>query len=170
MKEDCRYATKLDILINKPNKSQVKSEKLKAILEEIQYYRPEMKKQPRTMQKRRVPMLVFIGSILGPVVGLLTSEDGEEYTNAINELNDRQGNLSRIMKKQTHIIGAEIQNIHEELHLRNTEIQQLQTVLTETIKNIQMQEKAWNNVLYYRSLRQWSAKVEAKYDHLFETL
>ena len=115
-------------------------------------------------------MLGFIGSILGPVVGLLTSEDGEEYTHAINELNDRQGNLSRIMKQQTDIIGVELQNIHEELHLRNKEIQELQVILTETIKNIRKQEKVWNYELYYRFLRQWSAKVEAKYDHLFETL
>ena len=86
----------------------------------------------------------FIGSIFGPIVGLLTSEDGKEYTNAINELNDRQSNLSRIMKQQTHIIGAELQNIHEELHLRNTAIQELQTTLTETIKNIHKQEKIWN--------------------------
>ena len=74
------------------------------------------------------------------------------------------------MKQQTHIIGAELQNIHEELHLRNTEIQELQTILTETIKTIHKQEKIWNYELYYRFLRQCSAKVEAKYDHLFETL
>ena len=170
MKEDCRYAVQLDTLTNKLNKIQTKSERLNAILEEIQYYKPDIKTQPRTMQKRRVPMLGFIGSILGPVVGLLTSEDGEEYTNAINKLNDRQGNLSRIMKQQTHIIGAELHNIHEELHLRNTEIQELQTILTETIKNIHKQENVWNYEIYYRYLRQWSAKVEAKYDHLFETL
>ena len=170
MKEDCRYAVQLDTLTNKLNKIQTKSERLNAILAEIQYYKPEIKAQPRTMQKRRVPMLGFIGSILGPVIGLLTSEDGKEYTNAINELNDRQSNLSRIMKQQTHIIGAELQNVHEELHLRNKEIQELQVILTETIKNIRKQEKVWNYELYYRFLRQWSAKVEAKYDHLFETL
>ena len=119
MKEDCRYAVQLDTLRNKRNKIQTKSEKLNAILEEIEYYKPEMKIQSKTMQKRRVPMLGFIESILGPVVGLLTSEDGEEYKNSINELNDRQSNLSHIMKQKTHIIGAELQNIHEELHLRN---------------------------------------------------
>ena len=134
MKEDCRYAVQMDTLTNKLNKIFKKSERLNAIPEEIQYYKPEMKTQPRTMQKQRVPILGFIGSILGPVIGLLTSKDGEEYTNAINELNDRQDNLSRIMKQQTHIIGAELQNIHEEVHLRNTEIQELQIILTETIK------------------------------------
>ena len=55
MKEDCRYAVQLDTLTNKLNKIQTKSERLNAILAEIQYYKPEMKIQPRTMQKRRVP-------------------------------------------------------------------------------------------------------------------
>ena len=43
MKEDCRYAVKLDTLTNKLNKIQTKSERLNAILEEIQYYKPEIK-------------------------------------------------------------------------------------------------------------------------------
>ena len=49
MKEDCRYAVQLDTLTNKLNKIQTKSERLNAILAEIQYYKPEIKTQPRTM-------------------------------------------------------------------------------------------------------------------------
>lgn len=58
-----------------------------------------MNMQPRTMQKRRIPMFGFIGDILGPVVGVMTAEDGEDYTNSINELYDCENNLSRVLRQ-----------------------------------------------------------------------
>lgn len=42
------------------------------------------------MKKKRVPILGFIGSILGSVVELLTSEDGEDYMKIIDELQDKK--------------------------------------------------------------------------------
>ena len=42
----------------------------------------------------------------------MTSDDAEEYHTAINELHDRQNNLSKILRNQTHIVKSEINNIH----------------------------------------------------------
>ena len=47
------------------------------------------------MQKRRAPLLGFIGSIIGPVIGVMTSDHAEEYDNAINELHDSQITLAK---------------------------------------------------------------------------
>ena len=74
------------------------------------------------MQKRRAPLLGFIGPIIGPVIGVMTFDDAEEYDNTINELHDRQNNLSKILRKQTHIVKSEINNIHLELNQKSQEI------------------------------------------------
>ena len=68
------------------------------------------------MHKRRVPLLGFIGSILGPVIGVMTSDDAEEYDKAINDMYEMQNNISKIIAKQTHVIKAEINNSHQDLN------------------------------------------------------
>ena len=40
------------------------------------------------MKKQRAPLLGFIGSIIGPMIGVMASDDEEEYENHINEVND----------------------------------------------------------------------------------
>ena len=78
------------------------------------------------MQTRRAPLLGFIGSIIGPVIGVMTSDDAEEYDNVTNELHDRQNNISKILRKQTHIVKSEINNIHLELYRKSQEIASIQ--------------------------------------------
>lgn len=105
-------------------------------------------------------MLGFIESILGPAVGLLTSEDGEEYSDMMNELHTRQSNLSRIMGKQTHIVKVEIEEIHKELCTRTEEIQQTQPLLERSMKNLQNQGKSINDLLYLDYTNQWTVQKE----------
>ena len=76
------------------------------MLAEIKQNTPEAENPPPSMQKRRTSLLGFIGSIIGSVIGVMTSEDAEEYDNAINELHDRQNNLRKILRKQTHIVKS----------------------------------------------------------------
>ena len=73
-------------------------EELDNTLAEIKQDAPEVENPPPSMQKRRAPLLGFIGSIIGPVIGVMTSGDAEEYDNAINELHERQNNRSKIQK------------------------------------------------------------------------
>ena len=51
------------------------------------------------MHKRRAPLLRFIGSILGAVMGVMTSDDAEEHEEAINDIYEQQTNISKIVKK-----------------------------------------------------------------------
>ena len=37
----------------------------------------------------------------------MTSDAAEEYDNDVNELHDRQNNLSKILRNQTHIVKSE---------------------------------------------------------------
>ena len=67
---------------------------------------------PKTMHRRRVPLLRFIGSILGPVIGVMISDDSEEYNEAISNIYEKQNNISKIIGKETHIIKAEVNDIH----------------------------------------------------------
>ena len=106
------------------------------MLAEIKQDIAEVKNPPLYIQKRRAPLLGFIGSIIEPVIEVMTSDDAEEYDNAINELHDRQNNHSKILRKQTHIVKSEINNIHLELNQKSQEITNIQQQLKETIKNI----------------------------------
>ena len=82
------------------------------MLAEIKKDTPEVENPPPSTLKRRAPLLGFIGSIIGPVIGMITSDDAEEYDNTINELYDRYNNLSNILRKQTYVVKSEINNIH----------------------------------------------------------
>ena len=58
---------------------------------------------PKKIIPPRVPLLRFIVSILIPMIGVMTSDDAEEYKEAINKIYDKQNNLRKIVRKQTHI-------------------------------------------------------------------
>ena len=139
------------------------------MLTEIKQDTPEAENPPPSMQKRRAPLLGFIGSIIGPVTGVMTSDDAEEYDNAINELHDRQTNLSKILRKQTHIVKSEINNIHLELNQKSQEIANIQQQLNETIKNIESHNQFWSNIIYFRKIRQWADHMEIKLNHIAES-
>ena len=96
--EDCRSEVKVDLLNGKVKQIENIYEELKNMLAEIKQDTPEVEKSPQSMQKRRAPLSGFIGSIIGPVIGVMTSDDAEEYDNAINEVHDRQNNLSKILR------------------------------------------------------------------------
>ena len=75
------------------------------------------------MHKRRVLFLGVIGSILGSVIGVMTSDDAEEYNEAINDIYEKQNNISKIIGKQTHTIKAEVNNIYQDLKKKTKQIQ-----------------------------------------------
>ena len=99
------------------------------------------------MHRRRAPLLGFIGSILGPVIGVMTSDDAEEYKEAINDIYEKQNNISKIIGKQTHIIKAEVNNIHQDLNKKTKQIQNIQKELNETINKIESQGQYWNDMI-----------------------
>ena len=140
------------------------------MLAEIKQDTPEVENPPPSRQKRRAPLLGFIGSIIGPVIGVMTSDDAEEYDNAINELHGRHNNLRKILKNQTHIVKSEINNIHLELNQKSQEISKIQPQLNETIKKIESHNKYWNNIIYFRMIRQWADHIEIKLNHSAESL
>ena len=75
------------------------------------------------MHKRRAPLLGFIGSILGPVIGVMTSDDVEECNEAINDIYEKQNNICKIIGKPTHIMKAEVNNIHQDSKKINKQTQ-----------------------------------------------
>ena len=93
----------------------------------------------RTMYKRRVPLLGFIGSILGSVIGVKTSDD------AINDIYKKQNNISKIIGKQTHIIKAKVNNSHQNFNKETNQIGTIQKKLNETNYKIESQGQYWND-------------------------
>ena len=170
IEEDCRSEVRVDLLNGKVKQIENNYEELKNILTEIKQDTPEAENPPPSMQKRRAPLLGFIRSIIGPVIGVMTSIDAEEYDNAINELHDRQNNLSRILRKQAYIVKSEINNIHLELNQKTQEIANIQQQLNETIKNIESHNQFWSNIIYFRKIRQWADHIDIKLNHLAESL
>ena len=112
---NCKDMIKMDRLNEKLHQLEVINEDLSEILMGLHQDIPHEIIPPRTMHRRRAPLLGFIGSILGPVIGVMTSDDAEEYNEAINDIYEKQNNISKIIRKQTHIIRAEVNNIHQDL-------------------------------------------------------
>ena len=134
IEKDCRSEVRVDLLNGKVKQIENNYEELKNMLTEIKQDTPEVENLPPSMQKRRAPLLGFIRSIIGPVTGVMTSDDAEEYDNSINEVHDRQNNLSKLLRKQTHVVKSEINNIHLELNKKSQEIANIQQQLNKTIK------------------------------------
>ena len=111
---NCKDMIKLDRLNEKLHQLEIINEDLTEILMELHQDIPHEINSPRTMHRRRVPLLGFIGSILGPVIGVMTSDDAEEYNEAINDIYEKQNNFSNIIAKQTHVIKVEVDNIHQD--------------------------------------------------------
>ena len=109
----------------------------------------------RTMHKRRVPLLKFISSILGPVIGVMTSDNAEEYNEAINCIYEKQNNISKIIGKQTHIIKADVNNILQDLKKKSKQIQTIQREVNETNHKIESQGEYWNDYMCYEKMNQW---------------
>ena len=101
---NCKDMIKLDQLNEKLHQLEIINDDSTEILMEIhQDIRHEIN-PPKTMHRRRVPLLGFIGGMLGLVIGMMTSDDAEEYNEAINNIYEKQNNISKIIGKQTHII------------------------------------------------------------------
>ena len=123
---NCKDMIKLHRLNEKLTQLKTTNEDLTEILMELHQEIPCVIIPPRTMHRQRVPLLGFIGSILGPVIEVMTSDDVEEYNEVINDIYQKQNNISRIIGKQTHIIKAELNNIHQDLNKKTKQIQTIQ--------------------------------------------
>ena len=66
-------------------------------------------------RRRTTPLLEFLGSIIGPVAGLVTYEDEQRIENEINNLNRVAANLSHLVGRQTHVIRAQFEEMHGQL-------------------------------------------------------
>ena len=75
------------------------------------------------MHKRRAPLLGFVDSMLGPVIAVMTSDEAEEYDKAINDIYEKQSNISKIVKKQTNILKKGVTYIHQHLDKKTNQIQ-----------------------------------------------
>lgn len=83
-----------------------------------------------TRKKRNMPWFGFIGKIAKPVAGILNYEDGERYEQAIDNLQQEQYNISRLMGEQTHLIRSELHKIHELSIQREIEV----NIMHQTLK------------------------------------
>ena len=131
---NCKDMIKLDRPNEKLHQLEIINEDSTEILMELHQGLAREISPPRSMHRRRVSLLGFIGSILGPVIRVMTSDDAEEYNEAINDIYGKQNNISKIIGKQTHIIKAVVNNIHQDLNKKTKQIQIIQKELNETMK------------------------------------
>ena len=144
---NCKNMVKLDGLNEKLHQLETTNEDLTEILMELHQDIPHEIILPRTMHKRRIPLLAFIGSILGPVIEVMTSDDAEEYVEAINDFHGKTNNINKIIGKETRIIKAEVINIHQDLNKETKKIQTIQKELNKTIHKIESQGQYWNDYM-----------------------
>ena len=88
--------------------------------------------------RRATPLLGFLGGIVGPVAGLLTYDDGQRIEKEINDLKQAEENVSLLMVQQTHVIRAQLEEIHqhsarhdEELSKNKKQLRELEEVTNE---------------------------------------
>lgn len=62
-----------------------------------------------------------------------------------------------------------IDHTHKELNITTNETQQIKSLSEKNMKNMQTQEGSLNVLQYLNYIRQWTAHVEAKLDHLLDT-
>ncbi|XP_043464121.1 uncharacterized protein LOC122499712 [Leptopilina heterotoma] len=79
--------------------------------------------------RRAVPLLGFLGKIAGPIIGVMTYNDGERYDAAIRTLNEAQANLSHLVGKQTHIVRSQLDSLHAQVQRHGSLLQHLQEQL-----------------------------------------
>ena len=94
---NCKDMTKMDRLNEKLHQLEIINEDPSEILMELHQDIPHEIIPPRTIHRRRAPLLGFIGSILGPVIRVMTSHDAEKYNEAIHDFYEKQNNISKII-------------------------------------------------------------------------
>ena len=52
----------------------------------------------------------------------MTSDVAEEYNEEINDIYEKQNNLSKIIRKHTHIMEAEVTNVHQDINRKINQI------------------------------------------------
>ena len=89
---------------------------------------------PEEMRRRRAtPLLGFIGSFVGPVAGLLTHDDGKSMEAEINELNAAKSNTSHMVGQQTHIVRAQLEEIHQLTKIHDSILSRHENRLSELV-------------------------------------
>ena len=136
---NCKDILKFDRQNEKLFQLETTNRDLGGILMDLHQDKPYEMIPPKTMHKRRAPLPGFIGSILGPVTGVKTSDIAGEYNKAISDMYENQNNLIKIIGKQTHIIKAEVNNIHQDLNKKTNQINTIQMELNNDIHKIESQ-------------------------------
>lgn len=62
---------------------------------------------------RAALLLGVLGELIGPIAGLMTYIDGETLQAEITELNQAQANMSYVFDRQTLIVRAQLEEMHE---------------------------------------------------------
>lgn len=63
--------------------------------------------------RRFAPLLGVIGRVMGPIVGVLSYEDGQQIEEHINELNHAEANLSHLIGKHTHVVRVQLDSLYK---------------------------------------------------------
>ena len=126
-------------------------------------------KMPVSMRLRRTtPMLGFIGGIVGPVAGLLTYEDGEAIDNKLQELNEAQANISHLVGLQTHVVKAQLHDLHEQASKNQEKLKYYDHQLSQVAQNLHDVTRFYEGYNYMHALSRLIKVIEAALDE--ETL
>ena len=114
-------------------------------------------------------MLRFLGSIIGPVAGLLTYDDGQQIEDEITNLNQVAANLSHLVGKQTHVVRAQFEEIQGRFNIYEERQKELKHQLIEIQKGIYEMSSFVVKLEYSRALPNTLHVLEAGLDeHLRE--
>ena len=109
-------------------------------------------------------MLGFIGGIVGPVAGLLTYEDGEAIDNKLQELNEAQANISHLVGLQTHVVKAQLHDLHEQASKNEEKLKYYEHQLSQVAQNLHDVTRFYEGYNYTHALGRLLMVIEAALD------
>lgn len=121
-------------------------------------------------RQRRDASLSSVGSVLGPLLGLVTEGEMKAILLQINNLVNEQRNFSGIVDKQSTKSALDFQRINAKLDGQNNQMNEIRAKMAEissSLKNILLFQEAFNQIQnLYVSLN----NLEEKLDNYAQTV
>lgn len=135
-----------------------------AELKRVNHISP-IRTQGNTRVRRRVPLLGVLGRIAGPIVGVLSYEDGEQIQAQIEELNSAEANLSHLIGKQTHVVRAQLDTLYKRAEIQENNIRTIGEQLSNLTELIKKSHQGAAHETFYRDLNNLLNKIKTQLRH-----
>ncbi|XP_043481305.1 uncharacterized protein LOC122510598 [Leptopilina heterotoma] len=128
-----------------------------------------VKVQGKMRMRRSVPLLGFIGRIAGPIVGVLSYEDGEHIQDQIRELNVAEANLTHLVGRQTHLVRAQLDSLYKRANAQKINIELINKQLNDLTNLINQAHKGAAHQTFFNNIGKYLNKIKTQIIHNSKT-